>query len=148
MIFIKLLGWPGFEDWLLSPLSAGCRPEFESSLPLHQDFFFSKGFWRGCQLLKVLRKQHEGTGQSSSSKKKEDYAKVFERILSGGEIFEGDLPPSYSVSSRNLGRKRKKETERKERERDRYNLQRRDTDFLVSVTAPHLQEQQLKCVLS
>lgn len=96
----------------------------------------------------MLRKQHKGTGQSSGSKRQEDYAKVFERILSGGEIFEGDLPPSSSVSSRNPGKKRgKRETGRKTRERDTI-WEERDIDLGVSVTAPHLQEQQLKCVPS
>lgn len=120
VISSKSLGWPGFGDWLLPPPSGSCRPELESSLALHRFFFFPpKGFCRNCQLLKVLRKQHKGTGQSSGSKRQEDYAKVFERILSGGEIFEGDLPPSSSVSSRNPGKKRgKRETGRKTRERD------------------------------
>lgn len=68
----------------------------------------------------MLRKQHEGTGQSSSSKNQEDYAKIFEMVLSEGEIFDRVLPPSYSASSRNPGIKKKKgrETDRNKEERD------------------------------
>lgn len=95
-------------------LSASCRPEFESSLPLHQEVFFPKGFCRGWQLLKVLRKQHEGAGQSSSSRKQEDNGKVFERKLSGGEILEGGLLPSYSVSNKNPGKEKERQKDRKE----------------------------------
>lgn len=62
-------------------------------------------------------------GSPAAVKSKDDYAKIFERILLGGENFEGGLPPSHSVSSRNCGRKRRKRKERVKREK-RCNLQR------------------------
>lgn len=94
----------------------GARPEFESSPPCIKILFPKKGFFQGYQLSKVLKKQHEGVGQHSSSERQEGYAKICETILSGGKIFEGGLPLFYSASSRNSGRKKKKKTEREKKD--------------------------------
>lgn len=107
--------------------SPHCMQAADQSLkavsPCIKTFFLQKASVEAASFQKCLGNSMRELGSPAAVKSKEDYAKIFERILSGGENFEGGLPNSHSVSSRNCGRKRRKRERKKEARRKRKKMQ-------------------------